>query len=99
MLERQIQSDIKNTLEKMGYMVWKNLTEGMRTGGNGRAKNPNKGLPDLSAIKNGNTHYIEVKTKNGELSNHQRQWHQKAYNHGVVVHVVTSVDDILNIFK
>lgn len=98
MLETDIQKAIMKYLKAKGYMVWKNLTEGARTGGRGRGKNPNKGIPDICAVKDGVTHYIEIKRPEGKLSEHQIKWHQEAYRHGVIVHVVTSLDQIKEIF-
>ncbi len=97
-LESQIQKEIVDYLQSKGYFVWKNLTEGMRTSGRGRAKNPNAGMPDLCAVKNGITHYIEIKTQTGRLSENQLKWHSRAYTVGVIVHIFSSVTDCAVVF-
>jgi len=98
MRETDIEKKIKEYLKLNGYKVWKNLTEGSRTGGSGRKKSPNKGIPDLSALKDGITYYLEVKTPTGKVSEDQKKWHEEMYKHGAVVHVVTSVNDVREVF-
>lgn len=96
-LEKDIQKDIADYLKARGFLVWKNHMGAMQMGAK-RCKNPNTGMPDLCAVKNGKTYYIEVKTPKGKVSNSQREWHEKAYKHGVIVHVLSSIDETAEIF-
>lgn len=60
MLESNIQTKIKKKLESQGYLVIKLV----RTSCNG--------IPDLIALKDGKTIFIEVKQPNGVLSELQK---------------------------
>ena len=53
-----------------------------------------KGIPDLVAIREGKTVWIEVKTPNGRLSAHQRAWLQDLEDHGGWWIVARSVEDV-----
>lgn len=96
-LESQIQKEITELLTKQGFWVIRNHTQGIKYT-RGRGTNPNKGIPDLLAIKNGKFFFIEVKKKGGSLSEEQKAWIKKAYDNGIVVHVVTSVEDVIDVF-
>jgi Holliday junction resolvase len=60
MLEQRIQSKIKKKLEDKGYLVVKLI------------KTSCNGIPDLIALKDGKTMFIEVKQPSGVLSELQR---------------------------
>lgn len=60
MLEKNIQSKIKKKLEEQGYLVVKLI------------KTNCNGIPDLIALKNGKTMFIEVKQEKGILSELQK---------------------------
>ena len=77
-------------------MVCRHHTQGLKVSGR-RITNPNAGFPDITAIRDGQTHYFEVKTSTGKVSEVQKEWHKRAYEHGVVVHVVTSIDEVAEI--
>lgn len=53
-----------------------------------------KGIPDLCAIREGQTCWIEVKTPKGRLSEHQERWLQDLENHGGWYIVARSVEDV-----
>lgn len=53
-----------------------------------------RGIPDLCAIRGGQTVWIEVKTPNGRLSAHQRAWLQDLEEHGGWWIVARSVEDV-----
>lgn len=53
-----------------------------------------KGIPDLVAIRCGQTVWIEVKTPKGRLSAHQRAWLQDLEEHGGWWIVARSVEDV-----
>lgn len=53
-----------------------------------------RGIPDLVAIRGGKTVWIEVKTPNGRLSEHQERWLQDLEDHGGWWIVARSVEDV-----
>lgn len=53
-----------------------------------------KGFPDLTAMKNGRTVYIEVKTKNGRQSVYQIEFEKICIAHGCTYILARSVNDI-----
>ena len=52
------------------------------------------GLTDLSAVKDGKTIYIEVKTPTGRQSAYQKQFQKDIEEHGATYILARSVDDI-----
>lgn len=60
MTEQYIQTKIKNKLEKEGWFILKLI------------KVSKSGIPDILALRNGVTMFIEVKKPNGKLSELQR---------------------------
>lgn len=60
MLESQIQAKIIKRYQNDGYIVVKLI------------KTNTNGIPDLMCLKNGETIFIEVKAKNGKLSELQK---------------------------
>lgn len=55
------------------------------------------GFPDVLWIRNGKTRYLEIKTKEGRLSDNQRVMHDKLMGHGVEVYVIRSLDEIVTV--
>jgi hypothetical protein len=53
-----------------------------------------RGIPDLVAIRSGQTVWIEVKTPHGRLSAHQQAWLQDLEDHGGWWIVARSVEDV-----
>lgn len=53
-----------------------------------------KGIPDLVAIRGGQTVWIEVKTERGRLSKHQEAWLQDLEDHGGWWIVARSIEDV-----
>lgn len=56
-----------------------------------------KGLSDLTALKDGQTVYIEVKTPTGRLSEYQEQFKAEIESRGGLYIVARSVDDVKNL--
>lgn len=54
-----------------------------------------KGFPDLTALKDGETIYIEVKTPRGRLSDYQKLVGEQITAAGARYLVVRSLDDIM----
>ena len=54
-----------------------------------------KGFPDLTALKDGRTLYIEIKTATGKQSPYQVEFQRICEAHGGVYILARSVDDIV----
>ncbi|MDA8212187.1 MAG: VRR-NUC domain-containing protein [Clostridia bacterium] len=83
--ESQIQAEIKQYLQLKGYFVYKNH----------QSLGSHRGLADLTAIKNGQVIWIEVKTPKGRVSEHQEQFRTDLEHHGGRYIVARSVDDVM----
>lgn len=81
MLESQIQSKIKAQLEKKGYLVIKLIQTTLN------------GIPDLMALKNGTTIFIEVKRPNNKPTPLQSYRHQQLLKQGFQTIIATSIKD------
>lgn len=53
-----------------------------------------RGIPDLCAIRGGETVWIEVKTPRGRLSKYQEAWLQDLEDHGGWYIVARSIEDV-----
>jgi len=77
MLESARQTKIKKQLEKEGYFVIKLI------------KTSINGIPDLMALKNGETIFIEVKQPKGVLSEIQKYRIKELREKGFLVYIWT----------
>jgi hypothetical protein len=68
-----------------------------REGAKFKAQGVIAGVPDLVFVWNGKTHYIEVKTEKGRLSEQQKALHQKWAEQGVEVKVCRTSEEIIAI--
>jgi len=84
MTEQQIQSNIIKRLELQGYYVVKLI------------KTNKNGIPDLLAIKDGKARFIEVKTKEGVLSELQKEVITQLKNKGCQVDIWTAYNENFN---
>lgn len=82
--ETDIQNQIREKLRWAGWFVIRHQ-QGLGC---------HKGLSDLTALKNGRTVYIEVKTPRGVLSEYQEEFRLQIESHGGTYIVARSVDDI-----
>ena len=82
--ERIIQKNIQNWLKRQGWFVRK-WHQGPYAGA---------GMPDLYALKDGHSIHIEVKAPGGKLTALQEHTIKKIQDHGGIVIVVTSVDEV-----
>lgn len=82
--ETIIQNQIRNLLRMDGWFVIRHQ-QGMGC---------HKGLSDLTAIKDGHTIYIEVKTKYGKQSEWQQQFQKDVENHGGTYVLARCIEDI-----
>ena len=87
MTEQQIQSNIIKRLELHGYYVVKLI------------KTNKNGIPDILAIKDGKARFIEVKTKQGVLSELQNEVINQLKNKGCQVDVWTAYEENFNYAK
>lgn len=82
MLEKNIQSRIRDRLRENGWLVVKLVVTSMF------------GIPDLMAIKNGQLLFIEVKQPGKKPTDLQLATHVKLRRYGAKVLLATSVADI-----
>ena len=58
-----------------------------------------KGFPDLTAMKNGRTVYIEVKTETGKQSAYQKEFERICKEHGCTYIIARSVKDVADLLE
>ena len=58
-----------------------------------------KGFPDLTAMKDGKTVYIEIKTETGRQSDYQKEFERICINHGCKYILARSVNDIVELLN
>ena len=58
-----------------------------------------KGFPDLTAMKDGRTVYIEVKTETGRQSAHQKEFERICIAHGCRYIIARSVKDVQDLLE
>ena len=87
--ETDIQNQIRDYLRMKGWFVIRHQ----------QSMGSLKGLSDLSALKDGITIYIEVKTSKGYQSDYQKQFQQDIESHGGVYILARSIEDVKDIDK
>jgi hypothetical protein len=92
--EAKIQRDILDFLSGKGYLAWRNHVQGIRLNGK-MLKNPNKGQPDVWAVKDGRLLGVEVKTREGVLSPDQIEWINRASRYGVPIITAHSLEELI----
>ena len=85
MLESKIEKDSVKAAKELGWFSFKVLSQ------------LNKGLPDRAYLKDGKTIYIEYKQPSKQPTKLQAKVHQIFAEHGVKVHIATSVDETIRI--
>ena len=58
-----------------------------------------KGFPDLTAMKEGRTVYIEVKTETGRQSDYQKDFQKVCESHGCRYILARCVDDVAELLN
>lgn len=93
-LESAIQAHIVHFLTLKGWTVWQ-----MQLGSQGNgAVYCTPGIPDLYAFNGKHAIWLEVKRpKTGKLSQSQQQRHEELHSAGLSVHVVRSVEDVMEV--
>lgn len=87
--ETDIQNQIRDYLRMKGWFVIRHQ----------QSMGSLKGLSDLSALKEGITIYIEVKTSKGYQSEYQKKFQQDIESHGGVYILARGIDDVSDIEK
>lgn len=87
--ENNIQTEIRDFLKWNGWFVIRHQ----------QSLGSLKGLSDLSAIKNGLTIYIEVKTEKGKQSDYQKEFQNEIENHGGKYILARKLEDIITFLK
>ena len=82
--ENEIQNEIRERLRWAGWYVIRHQ----------QSMGSLKGLSDLSAIRNGQTVYIEVKKPGGVQSQYQKDFQEEVESHGACYILAYSVDDV-----
>lgn len=82
--ESMILNQVRNTLKLDGWDVTRHQ-QGLGS---------RRGFPDLTALKDGKTLYIEVKTATGKQSPYQIEFERICKAHGGTYILARSVDDI-----
>ena len=82
--ETKIQNAVRTALRRDGYYVIRHQ----------QGLGAHRGLSDLTAIKDGRTIYVEIKTPTGRQSDWQREFQKSIEQHGGIYVLVRSVEDI-----
>lgn len=95
--ERQVRN-CKMTIQKETY-IRRSITDALRRAGwdvtyHLQGVGSRKGFPDLTAMKEGRTVYIEVKTETGRQSDYQKKFERICNAHGCTYIIARSVSDI-----
>lgn len=97
--EREIQKQIIDYLELKKYLVVKVNNVGIRKPDGSFIPVRQKGISDLICLKEGNFIAIEVKNKNGRLTDNQVEFLDSVEDHGGTVFVARSLDEVMSTFK
>ena len=87
--ETAIQNRIRDFLRMHGWYVMRHQ----------QSLGSLKGMSDLTAIKDGKTIYIEVKTPRGHQSQYQKDFQQEIENHGGTYILARGIEDVEQIAK
>ena len=92
--EHDLMNDIRHTLERLGYIVFRANVGKVRTP-DGRWFDTGlpKGFPDLFACKGGKTYFIEVKVKPNKPTPEQLMFIENIRLKGFTAGVVYSVEE------
>ena len=99
--EQDIQKEILDWLSASGHKVWKNYLGPKLIKGGYFTRNPNAGQPDIFGIhkdKTGKLFAIEVKTKEGRLSDGQKNEIRELEKFGVFVIVARDLNTVIEAF-
>lgn len=99
MTEHEIQNSIRLKLSEMGYCVFRiNVGKFKLADGRWFETGAPKGYSDLTAIKDGNVYFLEVKTETGKPTKDQINFLAVMRDrYGCVTGIVRSVDDAVRL--
>lgn len=96
--EKQIENQILSFLKFNNILAFKIKSTGTYDEKIGRFRTPSpwyrKGVADILGIYKGKPLALEVKSRKGNLSIHQKLFLQDFKNHGGIIGVVRSVEDV-----
>lgn len=92
--ETELQKRIQDSLERMGIWVIPMAVTGKRSNRSVRTGEP--GMPDLCLPTLG---WLEVKIGDGDLSEDQRKWHERARKWGVWVATAWSLEEAIRLVR
>lgn len=87
MLESKIEKDSVKAAKELGWFSFKVLSQ------------LNKGLPDKCFLGHGKVVFIEYKQPGKQPTKLQAKVHQIFAEHGIKVHIATSVDETIRILN
>ena len=93
--EAVIQTEIIKVMNANGFMAWRQYTGPILHGRGRKTPNPAAGQPDVMALKDGNLYCVEVKGPTTKVHKNQKEWLEKAEDHGALCFVITSADEFL----
>lgn len=96
--EGEVKKMFIELLERHRLFYWVNPIGPILKNG-GRAKNPNKGMPDISVIQNhtGKHIFVELKSKVGKLSPDQIKWMERSTEKNVPTFIVRDIVDAMKV--
>lgn len=99
--ENDIQRTICEYLQLKHYFFWRQNTQPavQTTGGQWTFRRMGKyamrGVPDIIIVRNGTVIFLEVKSKNGVLSDAQLEFQKNCILQNVRYHMVKSLEDVV----
>jgi hypothetical protein len=84
-LESEILSQVRDLFRMKGWEVYRHH----------QTMGSHRGFPDLTALKDGTTWYLEIKTAKGKLSEHQQRFQSTCEAHGGTYLVLRSLEAAL----
>ena len=87
--ESEIQAQVKEYLQLQGWYVMRHQ----------QGLGALRGLSDLTAIKDGLTIYLEIKTLKGNLSKYQEAFRDEIISHGGTYLVIRDLSEIIEYLK
>ena len=99
--EAQLENQILQWLTYSGFFAFKLHDQAYFRDGAYRKGSPFqiRGQSDVVAIRNGEVFFIEIKTKTGKQSEHQKEFESKIKASGGNYMLVRSIDEVRSAFK
>jgi hypothetical protein len=87
--ETVLKRDIKKFLTTYGWFHFP-ITQGLGS---------QRGIPDICAVKNGRTVWLEVKSAKGVQSDYQKEFQWYLEHHGGEYFIIKSIEDLLDAIR